>query len=140
MVTKYGMSDKFGPVALEDRIYNSKDYDRNLVIDERTQLVAKRVMSFLRKTDVYDKTIIFCLDIDHATRMRLAIVNEAPELVLENVKYVMKITGDDNEGKRELDNFTNPEERYPVIATTSKLMTTGVDAKTCKLCQYRFND
>jgi type I restriction enzyme R subunit len=127
-----GKKDKQGQLV-EDRIYNSKDYDRSLVIDERTQLVAKRVMAFLRKTDVYDKTIIFCVDIDHATRMRLAIVNKAPELVLENYKYVMKITGDDNEGKRELDNFTNPEERYPVIATTSKLMTTGVDAKTCKL-------
>ncbi|MEI6706963.1 MAG: DEAD/DEAH box helicase family protein [Methylococcales bacterium] len=127
-----GKKDKQGQLV-DDRIYNSKDYDRNLVIDERTQLVAKRVMAFLRKTDVYDKTIIFCVDIEHATRMRKAIVNEAPELVLENVKYVMKITGDDNEGKRELDNFTNPEERYPVIATTSKLMTTGIDAKTCKL-------
>ncbi len=103
------------------------------MIDERTQLVAKQVMAFLRKTNVYDKTIIFCVDIEHATRMRQAIVNEAQELVLENYKYVMKITGDDAEGKRELDNFINPEERYPVIATTSKLMTTGVDAQTCKL-------
>ena len=127
-----GKKDKQGQLV-EDRIYNSKDYDRNLVIDDRTELVAKRVMVFLRKTNVYDKSIIFCQDIDHAGRMRQAIVNEAPELVLENYKYVMKITGDDNEGKRELDNFTNPEERYPVIATTSKLMTTGVDAKTCKL-------
>jgi type I restriction enzyme R subunit len=90
-------------------------------------------MAFLRKTNVYDKTIIFCIDIEHATRMRQAIVNEAQDLVLENYKYVMKITGDDIEGKRELDNFINPEERYPVIATTSKLMTTGVDAQTCKL-------
>ena len=127
-----GKKDKQGQLV-EDRIYNSKDYDRNLVIDDRTELVAKRVMVFLRKTNVYDKSIIFCQDIDHAGRMRQAIVNEAPELVLENYKYVMKITGDDNEGKRELDNFTNPEERYPVIATTSKLMTTGIDAKTCKL-------
>jgi len=90
-------------------------------------------MAFLRKTGVYDKTIIFCVDIEHAARMRQAIVNEAQELVLENYKYVMKITGDDEEGKRELDNFINSEERYPVIATTSKLMTTGIDAKTCKL-------
>lgn len=127
-----GKTDKTGALV-DDRIYNSKDYDRNLVIDERTQLVAKQVMAFLRKTNVYDKTIIFCVDIEHATRMRQAIVNEAQELVLENYKYVMKITGDDAEGKRELDNFINPEERYPVIATTSKLMTTGVDAQTCKL-------
>jgi len=118
---------------VDDRLYNLKDYDRNLVIDARTQTVAKLVMAFLRKTGVYDKTIIFCVDIEHATRMRQAIVNEAQELVLENYKYVMKITGDDEEGKRELDNFINSEERYPVIATTSKLMTTGIDAKTCKL-------
>ncbi|MDP2903645.1 MAG: DEAD/DEAH box helicase family protein [Methylovulum sp.] len=127
-----GKTDQQGHI-IDDRIYNSKDYDRNLVIDERTQLVAKQVMAFLRKTNVYDKTIIFCVDIEHATRMRLAIVNEAQDLVLENYKYVMKITGDDDEGKRELDNFINPEERYPVITTTSKLMTTGIDAKTCKL-------
>ena len=127
-----GKTDKQG-VLVDDRIYNSKDYDRLLVIDERTQLVAKQVMTFLRQTNVYDKTIIFCTDIEHATRMRQAIVNEAQDLVLENYKYVMKITGDDIEGKRELDNFINPEERYPVIATTSKLMTTGVDAQTCKL-------
>ncbi len=129
---EHGKTDKQGQLV-DDRIYNSKDYDRHLVIDERTQIVAKQVMAFLRKTNVYDKTIIFCVDIEHATRMRQAIVNEAQELVLENYKYVMKITGDDTEGKRELDNFTNSEERYPVIATTSKLMTTGIDAKTCKL-------
>lgn len=125
-------TDKDG-ILVDDRIYNSKDYDRTLVIDERTKLVAKQIMAFLRKKNVYDKTIIFCIDIEHATRMRQAIVNEAQDLVLENHKYVMKITGDDIEGKRELDNFINPEERYPVIATTSKLMTTGVDAQTCKL-------
>ncbi len=127
-----GKTDK-GGALVDDRIYNNKDYDRLLVIDERTKLVAKQVMAFLRKTNVYDKTIIFCVDIEHATRMRQTIVNEAQDLVLENYKYVMKITGDDIEGKRELDNFINPEERYPVIATTSKLMTTGVDAQTCKL-------
>ena len=127
-----GKTDK-GGALVDDRIYNNKDYDRLLVIDERTKLVAKQVMAFLRKTNVYDKTIIFCIDIEHATRMRQAIVNEAQDLVLKNYKYVMKITGDDIEGKRELDNFINPEERYPVIATTSKLMTTGVDAQTCKL-------
>ncbi len=127
-----GKTDKQKQLV-DDRLYNSKDYDRSLVINERTQLVAKLVMTFLRKTNIYDKTIIFCVDIEHANRMRQAIVNEAQDLVLENYKYVMKITGDDVEGKRELDNFINPEERYPVIATTSKLMTTGIDAKTCKL-------
>jgi len=124
--------DKSGDLV-EDRIYNLKDFDRTLVIDDRTQAVAKRVMEFLRKTDVYAKTIIFCVDTEHAERMRQAIVNEAGDLVRENYKYVMRITGEDKQGKLELDNFINPEERYPVIATTSKLMTTGVDAQTCKL-------
>ena len=124
--------DKAGDLV-EDRIYNLKDFDRTLVIDERTQAVAKRVMEFLRKTDIYAKTIIFCVDTEHAERMRQAIVNEAGDLVRENYKYVMRITGEDKQGKLELDNFINPEERYPVIATTSKLMTTGVDAQTCKL-------
>jgi type I restriction enzyme R subunit len=127
-----GKRDKSG-YLVEDRIYNRKDFDRHLVIDDRTQTVAKRIMDFLRKTDVYAKTIIFCVDTEHAERMRQAIVNEAGDLVRENYKYVMRITGEDREGKRELDNFINPEERYPVIATTSKLMTTGVDAQTCKL-------
>lgn len=127
-----GKLDKSGDLV-EDRIYNPKDFDRNLVIDERTQAVAKRVMDFLRQTDVYSKTIVFCVDVEHAERMRQAISNEAGNLVRENYKYVMRITGEDKEGKLELDNFINPEERYPVIATTSKLMTTGVDAQTCKL-------
>ena len=88
---------------------------------------------FLTETNPYDKTIIFCEDIDHAERMRQAIANANPERMAENHRYVMRITGDNPEGKAELDNFINPESRYPVIATTSKLMTTGVDAKTCKL-------
>ncbi|MCX5895701.1 MAG: DEAD/DEAH box helicase family protein, partial [Proteobacteria bacterium] len=127
-----GKTDKDGNLV-DDRLYNIKDYDRNLVIDERTLLVARKVSEFLKKTNRYDKTIIFCVDIDHAERMRQAIANENSDLVQANYKYVMKITGDDDEGKRELDNFINPEEIYPVIATTSKLMTTGVDAQTCKL-------
>ena len=127
-----GKRDKFGDVV-DDRLYNLKDFDRSLVIDDRTKAVAKRVMEYLRKTDVYGKTIIFCVDTEHAERMRQAISNEAGDLVRENYKYVMRITGEDKLGKRELDNFINPEERYPVIATTSKLMTTGVDAQTCKL-------
>ena len=118
---------------IEDRVYNPTDFDRNLVIEERTQTVARKVSEFLKKTNRYDKTIIFCVDIDHAERMRSAIVNENSDLVAKNSKYVMQITGDNEEGKRELDNFISPEERYPVIATTSKLMTTGIDAQTCKL-------
>jgi len=127
-----GMRDKNGEL-IEDRIYNLQDMDRQLVIEARTQKVAEKVTEFLNATDPYQKTIVFCDDIDHAERMRQALVNLNPERVRENRKYVMRITGDDKEGKAELDNFINPEERYPVIATTSKLMTTGVDAQTCKL-------
>lgn len=90
-------------------------------------------MAFLRATDPFAKTIIFCEDIDHAERMREAIVNEAGQLALDNHRYVMRITGDNSVGKAELDNFIDPESTYPVIATTSELMSTGVDAKTCKL-------
>jgi len=118
---------------IEDREYNVKDYDRNFVIDERTKFVASRITEYLKKHNRFDKTIIFCVDIEHAERMRLALINENADLASANPKYVMKITGDDEAGKRELDNFINPEEDYPVIATTSKLMTTGIDAQTCKL-------
>jgi len=127
-----GKTDKDGN-EVEDRIYNTKDFDKNLVIDERTQLVAKKISEYLQKTNRFDKTIVFCVDIEHAERMRQALAVENADLVLENHKYIMRITGDDDEGKREVDNFIDPEERYPVIATTSKLMTTGVDAQTCKL-------
>lgn len=127
-----GKIDEEGNIVA-DRIYNTKDFDFNLVIDERTRLVAQRITEFLTKTNRYDKTIVFCIDIEHAERMRQAITNLSSEFVRANHKYVMRITGDDDEGKRELDNFINPEETYPVIATTSKLMTTGIDAQTCKL-------
>ncbi|WP_068829113.1 EcoAI/FtnUII family type I restriction enzme subunit R [Pseudomonas sp. BMS12] len=127
-----GMRDKNGEL-IEDRIYNLKDMDRNLVIEARTQLVAQKVSEFLKATDPFQKTIVFCDDINHAERMRQALVNLNPKRIAENRKYVMRITGDDQEGKAELDNFIDPEARYPVIATTSKLMTTGVDAQTCKL-------
>jgi type I restriction enzyme R subunit len=127
-----GMVDKNGEV-IEDRIYNLKDMDRQLVLEARTQVVAQRITAFLKASDPFQKTIVFCDDIDHAERMRQALVNLNPERVKENRKYVMRITGDEQEGKAELDNFINPESRYPVIATTSKLMTTGVDAQTCKL-------
>ena len=127
-----GQVDEQGEL-IEDRIYNLKDMDRTLVIEARTQLVAQKVTEFLKTTDPFQKTIVFCDDINHAERMRQALVNLNPERVAENRKYVMRITGDDQEGKAELDNFIDPESRYPVIATTSKLMTTGVDAQTCKL-------
>lgn len=127
-----GKTDKDGN-EVKDRIYNRKDFDRNLVIEERTELVAKKLTEFLKGYDRFAKTIVFCVDIDHAERMRTAIAKLNSDLVAENYKYVMQITGDNDEGKRELDNFINPEEKYPVIATTSELMTTGVDAQTCKV-------
>ena len=126
------MMDKYG-IPIEDRIYNQKDFDKTLVLEKRTQLVARKISEFLKQTNRYDKTIVFCEDIDHAERMRQALVNENADLVAVNTKYVMRITGDSKEGKDELDNFIFPESRYPVIATTSKLMSTGVDAQTCKL-------
>lgn len=127
-----GQVDKYGEL-IEDRIYNVKDFDRTIVIDERTELVAKTITAYLKRTDPMAKTIVFCNDIDHAERMRRALINLNPEQVKKNEKYVMKITGDDEAGKAQLDNFINPKQAYPVIATTSELMTTGVDAKTCKL-------
>lgn len=127
-----GKRDKHGE-EIEDRVYNQQDFDRSLVLEKRTELVAKKITEFLKGTDRYDKTIVFCEDIDHAERMRQALVNENADLVAVNRKYVMRITGDNEEGKAELEPFTYPHERYPVIVTTSKLMATGVDAQTCKL-------
>ena len=127
-----GKTDKYGQLV-DDRIYNRKDYDKNLIIDERTDAVANKITEYLTKTNRFDKAIVFCVDIDHAQRMRTALANANSDLMAQSPKYIMQITGDNEEGKRELDNFINPEETYPVIATTSKLMTTGVDAQTCKL-------
>lgn len=127
-----GMIDDLG-AEIERRTYNQSDMDRVLILNQRTKLVAKRVMQLLNATNPFSKTIIFCEDIDHAERMRKAIVNAAGKIAVENPKYVMRITGDSVEGKAELDNFIDPESKFPVIATTSDLMTTGVDAKTCKL-------
>ena len=127
-----GMKDDLGQ-DIEQRTYNQTDMDRILVLNQRTKLVAKCVMELLNATDPYAKTIIFCEDIDHAERMRKAIVNAAGKIATDNSKYVMRITGDSPEGKAELDNFIDPESKFPVIATTSELLTTGVDARTCKL-------
>ncbi|MCG7590012.1 MULTISPECIES: DEAD/DEAH box helicase family protein [unclassified Halomonas] len=127
-----GQTDIHGEV-IEDRIYNQRDFDRNLILTQRTELVARTITDYLTQTDPMQKTIVFCENIDHAERMRQALVNLNPEHVAKNRKYVMRITGDELEGKAELDHFIDPEEPYPVIAVTSKLMTTGVDAKTCKL-------
>lgn len=127
-----GKLDAYGNV-IEDREYNVKDFDKNIVIDDRTKKVAQKITEFLKKTDRFSKTIVFCVDIDHAERMRQALVNENSDLVKENSKYIMRITGDNQEGKAQLDNFIDEESLYPTIVTTSKLMTTGVDCKTCKL-------
>jgi len=127
-----GYLDKDGD-PVEDRIYNRTDFDKNIVVDERRKMVAQKITEFLKGYDRFAKTIVFCIDIEHAAGMRTALANANSDLFAENNKYVMQITGDNMEGKMELDNFINPSEAYPVIATTSKLMTTGVDAQTCKL-------
>ena len=127
-----GFKDKDGN-EVEDRLYNRTDFDRHLVVDERRQIVAEKITEFLKGSGRFSKTIVFCVDIEHAEGMRTALANANADLVATNSKYVMQITGDNEEGKRHLDDFISPSELYPVIATTSKLMTTGVDAQTCKL-------
>ncbi len=127
-----GMTDKHGNV-IEDRIYTGTDMNRKLVLEKRDEAVAARITEYLKATDRYAKTIVFCEDIDHAARMRQALSNANADICAAQPKYVVQITGDNPEGKRELDNFIDPEKTYPVIATTSKLMSTGVDAQTCKL-------
>ncbi|ENB1520214.1 DEAD/DEAH box helicase family protein [Salmonella enterica] len=127
-----GQSDLNGEL-IDDRIYNQKDFDRTMVIDERTELVAKTITDYLKRTNPMDKTIVFCEDIPHAERMRRTLINLNPEMVKRNDKYVMKITGDDEEGKGQLQNFSDKKKEWPVIVTTSELMTTGVNVKTCKL-------
>ncbi len=127
-----GQTDKYGEL-IEDREYNILDYDRTLILEKRTQLVASKVTEFLTATDRFAKTIIFCENIEHAERMRQAMVNANPDLAAANKRYVMRITGDNDEGKGQLDNFIDPESTFPVVATTSQLMSTGVDAQTCHL-------
>jgi type I restriction enzyme R subunit len=127
-----GKTDVHGQLVT-DRVYNLRDYDRKLVIAERTELVARKVTEFLKGYNRMAKTIVFCVDIDHAERMRTALANQNPDLVRQDHRYVMRITGDNDIGRMELDNFISPEQKYPVIATTSELMTTGVDAQTCQV-------
>ncbi|OYD06726.1 EcoAI/FtnUII family type I restriction enzme subunit R [Paludifilum halophilum] len=127
-----GKRDKFG-YEIHDRVYNQRDFDRKIVLEKRTELVAKKVTEYLKKTGRFQKTIVFCVDVDHAERMRSALINENADLYSRNHKYIMCIVGDNKEGKASLDEFIDPESTYPVIATTSKLMTTGVDAQTTKL-------
>jgi type I restriction enzyme R subunit len=131
-----GMQDDLGQ-RIADRIYNQRDMDRVLVLNERTRRVAEKIVDYLLGTDPYGKTIVFCEDIEHAERMRSALANAVaariPAEAQNTAHFVVRITGDSDEGKRALDGFIHPERRYPVIATTSKLLTTGVDAKTVKL-------
>ena len=131
-----GMTDDLGQ-EIEDRIYNQSDMDRVLVLNERTRRVAGKVVAYMLETDPYGKTIVFCENIDHAERMRSALVNEIAKCLPQEAgnasKFVVRITGDSEEGRLALDDFIHPERRYPVIATTSKLLTTGVDIRTCKL-------
>lgn len=128
-----GTTDREGN-EVEDRIYNTKDFDRTLVIDQRTKLVARKVTEFLKESgDRFQKTIVFCVDEEHAARMRQALVNENSDLCAENHRYVMRITGSDTLGQAELGNFIDPEAKYPVIVTTSRLLSTGVDIQTCRL-------
>lgn len=127
-----GQVDMYGQ-EIEDREYGSKDFDKKLIIDDRTKEVAKRITKWLHDNGRFSKTIIFCVDIDHAERMRQALVNENTDLVKENDKYIMRITGDNDYGKSQLDYFIDPFEVYPTVVTTSKLLSTGVDVKTAKL-------
>ena len=131
-----GMTDDLGQ-EIDDRIYNQRDMDRVLVLNQRTRRVAEKIAAYLKEIDPYGKTIVFCQNIDHAERMRSALVNEVLKVLPEEVgnitRFVVRITGDSDEGRLALDDFIHPERRYPVIATTSKLLATGVDVQTCKL-------
>ena len=128
-----GETDKHGQL-IDDRIYNLKDFDRNIVVDTRTRRVARWVSDYLKQSgDRMQKTIIFCVDTEHAAQMRQALIVENQDLVLKNERYVMRITGDDAAGTAQLGNFIDPETAYPVIVTTSRLLSTGVDAQTCRL-------
>lgn len=119
---------------VEERVYTQKDFDRTIVVEERQDIVAQRITDYMKDNNCrYAKTIIFCENIDHADAMVLKLKNLNADLVAENSKYIMKITGDDEIGKAELENFTDPNTKYPVIAVTSKLLSTGVDSETCEL-------
>lgn len=130
--TEEGTKDDRGEL-LPNRVFEKQDFDSEIVIKERCEQVAKKITQFLKETGRYSKTIVFCVDIEHAENMRRALVNENADIVKDHPAYVMKITGDDKEGKSQLDNFIDPDEKFPTIVTTSKLLTTGVNCKTCKV-------
>ncbi|MBK7462542.1 MAG: DEAD/DEAH box helicase family protein [Betaproteobacteria bacterium] len=128
-----GELDKLG-LPIDDRIYNIKDFDRTIVIDTRTQRVAKWVSDYLKESgNRFQKTIVFCVDTEHAALLRQALIIENQDLAVKNERYVMRVTGDDAEGQAQLGNFIDPESTYPVIVTTSRMLSTGVDAQTCRL-------
>lgn len=119
---------------IEDRLYTQADFDRKIVVVERRELVAKRISDFMKINDMrYAKTIVFCEDIPHCQEMVRLLENENKDLVAEDSRYIMQITGDNQVGKEQLDNFVDPSSKYPVIAITSRLMSTGVDAETCEI-------
>ena len=127
-----GQLDDNGEV-IDNRVYNTTDFDKNLVLEKRTKLVAKTVSDYLKKHDCrMDKTIFFCVDQEHADRMRQALVNENADMCALDSRYVMRITANDEAGVKQLDNFRNVEKEYPVLVTTSKLLSTGVDVQTVK--------
>lgn len=127
-----GQKDIYGN-EIEDRIYNNSDYDYNIVIEDRTREVAQEITNYLKSTDHMAKTIVFCADETHAERMRMALTNANADMCKKNPDYVVRITGSDEYGKSKLDYFISVAEKYPVIATTSKLLSTGVDCKMTKL-------
>ena len=127
-----GQLDDNGEV-IDNRVYNTTDFDKNIVLAKRTKLVAKTVSDYLKKHNCrMDKTIFFCVDQEHADRMRQALVNENADMCAIDDKYVMRITANDEAGVKQLDNFRNVEKDYPVLVTTSKLLSTGVDVQTVK--------
>lgn len=127
-----GQLDKFGN-EIEDRIYTNSDFDYNIILEDRTYEVAKEITEYLKSTDRMQKTIVFCATEDHAERMRIALNNLNADMVKENPDYVVRITGSDTYGKSKLDYFISVSAAYPVIATTSKLLSTGADCKMTKL-------
>lgn len=127
-----GQRDIYGN-EIEDRIYTNSDYDYNIIIEDRIHQVASEITRYLKSTDRMAKTIVFCATEDAAERMRQALVNLNSDMVKENPDYVVRITGSDDYGKKKLDYFISVSAPYPVIATTSKLLSTGADCKMTKL-------
>lgn len=120
-------------IEIPDRIYTNSDYDYNIIIEDRIQQVAEEITKYLKSTDRMAKTIVFCATEDAAERMRMALVNLNADMVKENPDYVVRITGSDDYGKSKLKYFISVSSPYPVIATTSKLLSTGADCKMTKL-------